>query len=89
MRVLEPQMDETSRQLDQPLVIGIVGGIPPILQPEMFQHIVGLVVAAGVEAFKIAEIAGLKLSDIGNSERPHECLDAIGFFQDETRMMLE
>ena len=57
VRVLELQMDKTSGQLDEPLVIGIIIRLPAIPQPEMLQNVVRLVIALRVEALEITEIA--------------------------------
>ena len=54
MSMLELEMDEPSGQLDQALVKSVVGRAPAILQPEMLQHIMGLVVPLFIEAFKIS-----------------------------------
>lgn len=59
VRVLELQMDKTSGQLDEPLVIRIIIRPPPIPQPEMLQNVVRLVIALRVEALEITEIASV------------------------------
>jgi len=79
--VLELQMHEPSGQLDQAFEKSVVRRGLTILQPKMLQHIMGLVVALRIEAFEIAEVAGVMLAGIGNAQRSHEFLDALGFFQ--------
>ena len=59
VRVLELQMDKTSGQLDEPLVIRIIIRLPPIPQPEMLQNVVRLIIALRVEALEITEIASV------------------------------
>ena len=81
------EMNERSSQLDQPLVEGVIRSLPSILQPEMLQHIMRFIVPPRVEAFEIAEIAGINLRlvpqmllmpSMGESEGFYEDLDAFG-----------
>ncbi len=59
-KILKLEMDKTSGQLDQSLVKGIVWGSPPILEPEMLEHIMCLVITLGIKALKITQIAGIE-----------------------------
>ena len=47
---LQLQVDEGPGQLDQPLVKRVIRSGRPFLQPEMLQHIMGLVKAPPIEA---------------------------------------
>ena len=85
--VLKLEMNERSSQLDQPLVEGVIRSLPSILQPEMLQHIMRFIIPLRVEAFEIAEIAGINprlvpqvllMPSMGESESFYEELDAFG-----------
>lgn len=81
VQVLKTKMNESSGELDQSLVVGIIGCMPAILQPEMLQHIVSLVVALGIETLEIAQIAGLEGSGCTASlQSLNKELQSLGFF---------
>ena len=75
MEVLQTEMDKTSGQLDQPLVKGIVGMLLSLTQPEILQHIMGLVVATRVETFKITSETGILTALRLGIESLHEFRD--------------
>ena len=83
--VLELQVDKGPCELDQPLVKGIIGSPSLLFQPEMLQHIVGLVIIAQVEALEIAKVAGIKCCLCPICELPthkflHKKFHSIRFF---------
>ena len=49
------EVHKTARQLNEGL-IKVRIGLPARLQPQILQHIVGLIKIAGIEAFEVAEI---------------------------------
>jgi hypothetical protein len=78
IEILKPEMHKSPCKLDQPLVEGIVGMFPPLPEPELFEHVVGLVVAAPVEAGEISSQAGsLEVSTGPRVQRVQELRDAI------------
>ena len=75
MEVLQAEMNKASCQLDQPLVKGMVGMLLSLTQPEILQHIMGLVVATRVEAFKITSETGILTALRLGIESLHELRD--------------
>ncbi len=71
------EVDVGAGELDEAFVEGVVvaGG----LEPEVFEHVVGFVVLACVEAGEPAEVARVA-SFGGGGEGGYEGLDAVGFF---------
>lgn len=81
IHVLKPQVDKSSRELDQSLVKGMVGMSLSLAQPKMLQHIVRLIVKTPVETLEIAKITGIETGGVIRHKRCHKILDAIGLFQ--------
>ena len=60
--VLLFQMNKSSGNLNEAFEIQVIG--IPTIQPQMLQHIVGLIVVAGIEALEVALIARMKITDL-------------------------
>lgn len=56
--ILELEMDKSTGGLDHAFIIELVGAFF-VLKPEIFENIMGIVIKLVLEAFKIAEIAGV------------------------------
>jgi hypothetical protein len=84
--VLKLQMDEGTGQLNQPLVKGVIRGASSLFQPEVLEHIMGLIVAPRVETFKITKVAGIKscvfarLCELSTGKSLYKEIHAIRFF---------
>jgi len=77
LRVMEFEMYEGTGPLDQALVEGIVRTLLPVLQPQFFQNIMGLVVKLAVEAGKIGHVMRVPNRMLAPG---HQLPDAGGFF---------
>jgi hypothetical protein len=69
-------MDKGSRQLDEPFEKLATGAL--FLQPEMLQHVVGLVVLLLIEAYEVADITWVVLRP--SAQRLNVRLDSFAFF---------
>ena len=80
LRMVSLQMDERAGQLNQPLVKRAVRAVL-VAEPEMFQHLVGLVKKLLVETMEIAEIMRIQFLPvmIGNHFGDAFALAAHGF----------
>lgn len=78
MEKLEAQMDESSGQLDQSLVKPVIGVRFSLTEPEILEHVVGLVVASRVKALQIAGEVNIRAGNRGPGEFLNELRDAFG-----------
>ena len=77
--VLFAEVDECACELDESFEKGVV--FAGCAEPEVFEHVVGFVVVAGVEAGEPAGVARVGAFAAGAVfERGHEGLDAVAFF---------
>lgn len=72
------EMDEGSRQLNQPFVKGVIR--TAIAEPEIFEYVVRLVVALVVEAREEARVTGILPIGGLRHEALNEIADAIALF---------
>jgi len=78
---LKLEMNKSSRELDQSLVVGIVRSLASLPEPEMLQHIMSLVVVPRVEALKVPEVVGIEPPITRRCvESPDKFLDTVRFF---------
>jgi hypothetical protein len=80
--MLLAQVNEAAGELDEALVKQLVPVLA--LEPEMFEHVVRLVVFATIETNEVPGVAGMQAAGLAGVQRADERFHAIELFHPDT-----